>query len=64
MEITTDVNSRLPKATMIFDEDRRRCSKEAGDPQGGCKYNHLNCPRQYSMFSAKIARNMLQCNLK
>ncbi len=53
MEITTDVNSRLPKATMIFDEDRRRCSKEAGDPQGGCKYNHLNCPRQYSMFSAK-----------
>ena len=36
MEITTDVNSRLPKATMIFDEDRRRCSKEAGDPQGGC----------------------------
>jgi len=52
METATDVNSRSSKV-MIFDEDHRRCSKEAGDPQGGCKYNHLNCPHQRSMFSAK-----------
>ena len=63
MEITTDVNSRLPKATMIFDEDRRRCSKEAGDPSRWLQYNHLNCPRQYSMFSENCAK-YAQCNLK
>ena len=50
METTIDVNRQK---VMIFDEDHRRCSKEAGDPQGGCKHNHLNCPYQYSMFSAK-----------
>ena len=50
METTIDVNRQK---VMIFDEDHRRCSKEAGDPQGGCKYNHLNCPHQRSMFSAK-----------
>lgn len=49
--ITTDVN--MSKTTMIFDDDLRRCSKEAGDPQGGCQYNHLNCQHQRSMLSAK-----------
>lgn len=52
METTTDVNSRLPKI-MIFDEGRRRCSMQAGDPQKGCVNFHKGTCRPNSMFSAK-----------
>ena len=53
METTIDVNSRLPKATMIFDEGRRRCSIQAGDPQKGCVNFHKGTCRPQSMFSAR-----------
>jgi len=53
METTIDVNSRLPKATMIFDEGRRRCSIQAGDPQKGCVNFHEGVCRPQSMFSAR-----------
>ena len=54
MEVTAD-NSELPKATtiMIFDEGRRRCSMQAGDPQKGCINFHKGTCRPQSMFSAK-----------
>lgn len=42
---------------LFFEEDLRRCSREAGDPQGGCKNNHLYCQKQRSMWSAKRCGN-------
>ena len=53
METTTDISSGFSKATMIFDEGRRRCSMQAGDPQKGCINFHKGTCRPQSMFSAR-----------
>jgi len=34
-------------------EDCRRCSRQAGDPNGGCKHFHKGTCRPVSVFKAK-----------